>query len=151
MEFFFEDSQWSLVHAFEILWLFLGLEGRDQKRWEKLNSHKWWWGKTSWCCYWNIGWVFLCARNVLRSSCEITIPLPFFLFLLIFCVYYLRWMPNLEVSRILLDPLQFILFLGQYFSITGDFRSLFPTLCWDSLAVWSFYLSQLGGCYWHVV
>jgi len=36
MEFFFEDSQWSLVYAFETSWVFLGLEGKGQKRGEKL-------------------------------------------------------------------------------------------------------------------
>lgn len=32
MEFFFEDSQWSSVYAFETSWVFLGLEGKGQKR-----------------------------------------------------------------------------------------------------------------------
>lgn len=32
IEFFFEDSQWFSVYAFETPWIFLGLEGRGQRR-----------------------------------------------------------------------------------------------------------------------
>lgn len=77
-EFFFEDSQWSSVYAFETPWVFLGLKGRGQRRLEKLNSYKGWWERLLDVAVRDIGGVFyVLETGSLRSSHEITIPLPF--------------------------------------------------------------------------